>query len=226
MKPRLLFALACLTAALGRLLTPSAQAQKNDWLIVPGQRVGPISATTTRAQLDELFGTDKVHDGTFTGGDVPEAATIVLGEDPGAGLAVTWDRERPATIRICFASPTGPCKWRTSSGIRIGLPMRELERLNGKSFQLAGFASTGEGTVTSWRHGELEPDPAACGHLDVKLTPLAKLEDRPLSKSESDLIKQLGSDKAYSSTFLPLVELNPIVSVLEFRFTGNGCKAQ
>lgn len=225
MKPRLLSALSCLTA-LGWLLASSAQGQKNDWLIVPGQRVGPISATTTRAQLDELFGSDKVHDGTLAGGDVPEAATIVLGEDPGAALAVTWDRERPATIRICFASPTGPCKWRTSSGIRIGLPLRELERLNGKSFQLAGFASAGEGTVTSWRHGELEPDPAACGQLEVKLTPLAKLEDRPLSKSESDLIKQLGGDKAYSSSYLPLLELNPIVSALEFRFAGNGCNAR
>jgi len=208
------------------LLPPFAHAQANDWLIVPGQRVGPISAATTRAQLDDLFGRENVHDGSFAGPDVPEAATIVLGEDPSAGLAVTWDRERPATIRICFGSPAGPCKWRTASGIRIGLPIRELEKLNGKSFQLTGYGSLGAGVVTSWRHGQLEEDPSACGHLEVRLTPSAKVEERPLSKQENDLLKQIEGAKPYSSNYIPLLELDPIVSALEFRFIGAACGAK
>jgi hypothetical protein len=212
-----------LTIGLFLGLAVSAFAQKNDWLIVPGQRVGPITAATSRADLDTLFGKENVHDGSFEGGEIPEAATVVLADDPSATLAVTWDRERPATIHICFLTQTGPCKWRTASGIRIGLPLMELNRLNEKSFQVSGYGAEREVVVTSWRHGQLEENPAACGHLMVRLSPAALVEDKPLSKNEASLMKQLRSDKPYSSNFLPLLELNPIVTALEFQFSGAGC---
>jgi hypothetical protein len=212
--------------AMAALFAGTAAAQKNDWLIVPGQRVGPITAATTRADLDTLFGKDNVRDGSLHGSEVPEAATIVLGNDTSASLAVTWDRERPSTIHICFGTQTGPCRWRTASGVRIGLPLRELEKINGKSFQLSGYGSEDEGSVTSWRHGMLEEDPTVCGHLVVRLTPEAELDGRPLSKEESGLLKQLQGEKPFSSSYLPLVELNPIVSALELQFTGTGCGAK
>jgi len=204
------------------LLAAPMAAQKNDWLIVPGQRVGPITAAATRAELDALFGTEYVHDGSFEGGEVPEAATVIYPGDSSAALAVTWDRERPAAIHICFRTQTGPCRWRTASGIRIGLPIRELEKLNGKGFQAGGFAQD-RGQVVSWRKGALEEDPAACGHLVVRLSPAAEAEGRELSKGEADLVKQLQGDKPYGSSSLPLLELNTIVSGLEMQFTGAGC---
>lgn len=204
------------------LLAAPAAAQKNDWLIVPGQRVGSITATTTRAELDELFGKENVHDGSFEGGEVPEAATVIYPGDSSAALAITWDRERPATIHICFSTQTGPCRWRTASGIRIGLPIRELGKLNGKGFQAGGFAQD-RGQVVSWRKGALEEDPAGCGHLVVRLSPAGEAEGRELSKGESDLVKQLQGEKPYASSYLPLLELNTIVSALEMQFTGTGC---
>jgi hypothetical protein len=209
--------------ALGLLLVGSAAAQKNDWLIVPGRRVGPITAATTRADLDSLFGKENVSDGGGDSSEVPEAATIIFGSDTSAALAVTWDKERPSTIHICFATQTGPCRWHTASGIRVGLPMEELQKINGKPFQLTGYGVDEPGTVTSWRHGMLEEDPGACGHLVVRLAPAAQLAGRPLSKEESSLFKQLQGDKPCSSSFLPLLELNPAVSALEFQFIGPGC---
>jgi|SRR5580700_429110 hypothetical protein len=205
------------------LLVGSATAQKIDWLIVPGQRVGPITAATTRADLDTLFGKENVRDGGFENSDLPEAATVVLGNDTSAALAITWDKEHASNIHICFGTQTGPCRWRTASGIRIGLPLAELQKLNEKSFQVAGFGSEGEGTVVSWRHGMLEEDPSACGHLVVRLTPAFELDGRPLTKEESNLLKQLQGDKPLSSNYLPVLELNPIVSGLELQFTGTGC---
>jgi hypothetical protein len=205
------------------LLVGSAAAQRADWLIVPGQRVGPITASTTRADLDALFGKENVRDGGFENSDLPEAATVVLGSDTSAALAVTWDKEHASTIHICFGTQTGPCRWRTASGIRIGLPLAELQKLNEKSFQVAGFRSEGEGTVVSWRHGMLEEDPSACGHLVVRLTPAFELDARPLTKEESNLLKQLQGDRPLSSNYLPVLELNPIVSGLELQFTGPGC---
>ena len=204
------------------LLSAAATAQKIDWLVVPGQRVGPITAMTTRADLDALFGKENVRDGSYQGGDAPEAATVIFGSEPGTALAVTWDRERPAAIHVCFATQTGPCRWRTASGIRIGLPIRELNRLNGKAFQVAGFGEE-RGQVVSWRKGALEEDPAACGHLVVRFLPLAQVEGRDLTKDEASDLKVLQGDKPFSSTYLTVLELNPIVSGLTLEFAGPAC---
>lgn len=221
---------AALTAAvlLGLMLaSPSvAHAQKNDWLIVPGQRVGPITAAMTHADLDSLFGKDNVRDQDINIGDLQVAATAVYGNDPSAALAVTWDKERPSTIYICFGAQAGPCKWRTATGVRIGLPWRELEKLNGKSFEWTGDGADGQGTVTSWRHGMLEDDPAACGHLELRLTPSAILENRALSKHQSSLLKQVVVGKPYSSGNSLMYELDPVVSALEFQFIGQGCASK
>lgn len=205
------------------LASPSvARAQKNDWLIVPGQRVGPITAATTRAELDTLFGKENVHDGSFEGGDVPEAATVVWGGDSSTALAITWDRERPAAIHVCVGTQTGPCRWRTASGIRIGMPIRELEKVNGKSFQIAGLG-IGQGKVVSWRKGALEIDTAVCGQLIVGIAPLAGAEGRPLSKNETSSLKQLQRDKPVSSSWLASMDLDPVVSGLTLEFSGPGC---
>ena len=212
--------------ALGALLVGSASAQKNDWLIVPGQRVGPITAATTRADLDTLFGKDNVRDSSLDISEGPEAATVIFGNDSSAALAVTWDKERPSEIHICFATQTGPCRWRTASGIRIGLPLVELQKLNGKAFLFAGFGFDGQGAVTSWRHGALEEDPAACGHLLVRLTPAGEVEGRTMSKQEAGLMKQLQGDKQYSSGSVAALDLNLLVSALELRFIGPGCASK
>jgi hypothetical protein len=101
--------------------------------------------------------------------------------------------------------------------------MQELQKLNEKAFQLSGYGSDGGGAVTSWRHGALEEDPAACGHLVVRLTPAAELAGRNMSKEEQSLYKQLQGDKPYSSNYISLLELNPMVSALEMQFVGSGC---
>jgi hypothetical protein len=212
--------------ALGALLVGSAAAQKNDWLIVPGQRVGPITASTTRAALNSLFGKENVEDRSLDVNEGPEAATVVFGNDTSGALAITWDKEHPSTIHICFGTQTGPCRWRAASGIRIGLPLMELQKLNGKSFQVAGYGFDGQGAVTSWRHGTLEEDPAACGHLVVRLSPAAQVEGRSMSKQESSSLKQLQGDKPYSSSSMSLLELDPVVSTLELEFTGAGCASK
>jgi len=204
------------------LVTASAAAE-NDWLIVPGQRVGPITAKTTRSELDEMFGKENVQDGSYQGEDL-EAATIVYGNDQSAALAVTWDSEHVSRVHICFRTQTGPCRWRTASGIRIGLPIRELQKLNGKSFQVAGYGFDGQGSVMSWRNGALEADPSACGQLLVRLLPAAEIEGREMSKEEASDLKMLQGDKKFSSSTVPLLELNPAVAALTMSFIGPGCK--
>jgi hypothetical protein len=43
----------------------------NDWLIVPGLRIGPITAKTTHADLIRLFGQENVSEGSGNVADIP-----------------------------------------------------------------------------------------------------------------------------------------------------------
>ena len=212
-----------LMAVLLLLVACAAAQQKNDWLIVPGQRVGPVTAATTRAELDTLFGKENVRDGSYEGGDAPEAATVVFGNDSSASLAVTWSNERVSAVYVCPQTKTGPCRWRTASGIRIGLAIRELERLNGKGFQMGGYGFNSGGAVKNWRKGALEQDPLACGQLVVRLTPLAEIEGSPMSKEQTNNFKLLSGDKLFQSSYVATLGLEVIVSDLTMEFTGPGC---
>jgi hypothetical protein len=164
-----------------------------------------------------------VRDGSYEGGDAPEAATVIMGSDSSASLAVTWSNERVSAVYVCSQTKTGPCRWRTASGIRIGLPIRELERLNGKGFQMAGYGFNGGGAVTSWRKGALEQDETACGRLVVQLMPLPEIEGRPMSKDEASNLKLLQGDKKFSSSYVASLGLDPIVSGMTLEFTGTSC---
>lgn len=75
-------------------------------LRLAGNASSGITATTTRAELNALFAHENVHDGQFEGGEVPEAATLAYESDSSAALAITWDRERPAAIHVCFPMET------------------------------------------------------------------------------------------------------------------------
>jgi hypothetical protein len=81
MKPKLPFALVVLCAV-------SALAQQNDWLIVPGKRLGPITSDVTRADLDRLFDKASVKDKPVDSGEGPELATVVFPKMPAAGIAI------------------------------------------------------------------------------------------------------------------------------------------
>ncbi len=103
------------------------------------------------------------------------------------------------------------------------MPIRELDRINGKAFQFTRETGDADFTVVSWRHGQLEQESSPCGDLKVHLAPVGKLESGASSKPESDLLKQISIGKTYSSNYIPVLELNPIVSELELTFSGAGC---
>jgi hypothetical protein len=53
-------------------------AEQNDWTIVPGQRLGPITAKTTRQDLDRLFGRSNINDRDVDVEEGPEPVTVCL----------------------------------------------------------------------------------------------------------------------------------------------------
>ncbi len=137
------------------LFAAFAPADQNDWLIVPGKRLGPITPDTTRADLDRFFGKANVQDQPVDSGEGPEPATVVFPKMPKAALAIFWQDNRMDRVMICYQYEVGPCKWHTESGVSLGTDLQQLETLNGRAFQIEAWGYDLGGNISSWRGGKL-----------------------------------------------------------------------
>jgi hypothetical protein len=152
------------------VLAALAVAQQNDWLIVPGQRIGPITANTGRADLERMFGKANIRDQNvdYGEGDI-RPGTMVYPGKPTALLTIFWpserinnrlvqNRSRIGTITICNALyyETPACKWHTAEGVTLGTSLEKLESLNGRPFQIIVWRfGEGGGLLFSWQGGRL-----------------------------------------------------------------------
>ncbi|HSC65875.1 MAG TPA: hypothetical protein VLD35_19705 [Caldimonas sp.] len=134
----------------------AARAVAADWVIVPGERVGPIDAGASEAKLVELFGAANVKRVSFEvepGEAVP--ATTVFADDSTRRAVVLWRdpqaRTSPETVLIRGERSV----WRTDKGITLGTPLATLRRLNGKALTLTGFGPDLGGTVLDCNGGRL-----------------------------------------------------------------------
>ncbi len=141
------------------LVMGMAWASQNDWLIVPGKRVGPISATTSRADLERLFGKENLRDEKVylvEGQTAP--GTLVYPKDPKRRLAVVW--KDPGKKKIELIKLTGSVsEWRSVDGITLGTRLTKLEQMNGKPITFLGFGWDYGGNVTNWNEGTLDKKP-------------------------------------------------------------------
>ena len=202
-------------------LLPLATAQ--DWTIVPGERVGPITAATVRADLDRDFPKGAVEDDQIELDEgMLEPATLVFRKDPSQALAVAWKDGHPKEVFICFGRRRGPCHWETRSGIRMGTRLTELERMNGRGFTIAGFGFNYGGNVLAWDGGKLakfdcgakliltlDGDRVRGGAYTVDLT--------------SEERHSISGDRPISSSAPAMRKLNPGVVGLLMRFTSEPC---
>ena len=134
----------------------AARSVAADWVIVPGERVGPIDAGTSEARLVELFGAANVTRMSFElepGETVP--ATTLFANDSTRRAIVLWrdpeTRASPETVLIRGERTL----WRTDKGITLGTPLATLRRLNGKPLTLTGFGPNLGGTVLDCNGGSL-----------------------------------------------------------------------
>lgn len=124
--------------------TVAQSVNLRDTLIIPGERVGPVMANTTRRDLTRLFGESRLRDKTIPG---PEgigqfAATEVnLGRE--RSFTVVWSNSARTQIGTVRNFGTA---WKTREGIGIGTSLAELRRIFGE-FQLYGLGWDYGGTV-------------------------------------------------------------------------------
>jgi len=123
---------------------------------------GPFGRNASHADLVKAFGDRNVVYQDIDGAEGETIkASVLYPNDAKAKLEIIWGDEkarRRPTIRA-----RGQSAWASANGIRIGIAIADVEKMNGKPFTLAGFDWDYGGRVQDWQGGELaKPLPGGC----------------------------------------------------------------
>ena len=190
-------------------------ALATDWLIVPGERFGPIQANSAESDLVQLFGADNVQPSASidVGEGMTEPGTVIFPNDPSKTAVIFWTdstRAAPAVVRVRSVGT----RWKTDKGITIGTSLRALQKINGRPFVISGFGWDYGGTVVDWRGGRLsgrDPSQIATTRLTIRL-------GVDSSRQEMPAYKHVIGDKDFSSANDAMQTLNPNVYELQYVF--------
>jgi hypothetical protein len=177
--------------------------------VVPAGSISALREITSEAALRQRFGADAVTQARIELGEGETTpGTVLFAGDSMRRAEIIWadtvSRSRPARV-ILRGSRS---QWDVSPGISLGTSLRELERINGRPFTLAGFGWDYAGVVTAWNGGAL--DSALAG---IKLY----LDPGP-SQYESAPYSQVLGDRDYSSSLPPMQQLDPRVAQIFIDF--------
>jgi hypothetical protein len=139
-------------------------------------------------------------------------ATVLFPADRRRRLEIVWKdsvaQRRPRFVYLAV----GPTQWRTADGITVGTSLRQLERLNGRPFRLAGFGFDGSGIVGSWNGGRLATAASASCQRRVFVGALTAAAE------ESKPYRMVRGDHEFWSSNPAMQKLNPRVSLLRLEY--------
>ncbi|MBI3701995.1 MAG: hypothetical protein HY242_16320 [Afipia sp.] len=109
---------------------------------------GPFAKDTSQAKLEAAFGAKNVaFKDVETPGNVMVKATVIFDNDPTKRAVFFWGDNKGRT-KLTSILVEAPAIWSGPGGIRNGLPLKELEKLNGGSFSMVAFGGTKSGLVS------------------------------------------------------------------------------
>lgn len=150
---------------------------------------GPFARQANLAAVEKAFGAANVRRGDiYVGEGASETGTLVFADDPKRRIEILWHdsgrARRPSLIRVGDGSD-----WRVvapgGQTITVGMPLADVEKLNGKPFTLSGFNWDYGGYVTDWKKGKLTSLPSGC-HLGIRFEPDSKASDKAQDKASGD----------------------------------------
>lgn len=179
----------------------------NDYTIVPGERVGLITADkSSREEVLASYGDSARVDTIYLGEGIAEEGVVIFPDNSRNRMEIYWDPAidpvRPALIRIRGAGGTD---WKTVNGISIGSSIEEVEQINGRPFDLYGFGWDFGGLVTDWKGGTLENGLGLRFELQSGQAIPDDILGATIISSENEAMRQL----------------QPVVTVIELNFPRN-----
>jgi hypothetical protein len=123
---------------------------------------GHFAKDTSHDKLTAAFGPNNVEWDDVNGpGGSKLKATVLFPGDPRRRLEVLWLKPDTRTDMQVIAI-NGQSTWVAPKGLKLGMPLATVEKLNGKPFRLSGFDKDSGGTVQSWDDGALAELPGGC----------------------------------------------------------------
>jgi hypothetical protein len=162
---------------------------------------GPFAQDSGMLELAMIFGSGNM---IFTHENVQGSevgVTVLYPKDPRRRLEVWWSN--PNRTGLYLIDIAGKSVWTGPDGLRLGLTLPELEKLNRKPFKLKGFDKDGIATATDWAGGTLAAFPGGC-KVSVSLHADAK--------ASKDAIGAISADQEFSSADSVFHAVKPTVS--------------
>jgi hypothetical protein len=114
---------------------------------------GMLALAVTYDSRNMIFTHEKVQ-GTEVG------VTVMFPKDPKRRLEVWWQNANRTGLYLIDIA--GKSIWVAPKGLRLGLTLEQVEKLNRKPFKLKGFDADGVAAVADWDGGELASLPGGC----------------------------------------------------------------
>ena len=183
------------------------------WEIIPGQRIGLVNVTEGEIDLQMGYGGQNVRQTVVHLGEGETASgTVVFPNDSTQRVEVLWHDSEHRRYPAAAILNGDKSLWQLPQGISLGTTLHDLERQNGRPFQLAGFGWDYAGAVLSWNGGALD----SIFGMDTRLFL------RPPAGANGDLVEQAMGDRPFSSSSHPMRAINPKVYRIRVEFPPPG----
>lgn len=155
-----------------------------DSTIVPGVRVGPIEKGTTLFGLKTIYGGGKVKAAKIDGaeGEVLDGARLFEGTDKELEILFNPDGDEKEIwdIRIIGKG------WKFDNGLKLGMSVAEVEKINGKPYTVLGFGWD-YGGYANFEGGKLEGKVSVRFDVEPQAVADSISGDRPIPSTDKTL---------------------------------------
>jgi hypothetical protein len=163
---------------------------------------GAFARDSHHLKLTMTYDRKNVDFGEVDAGPGKSMASIIYPNDPKRRLEVWWsDVDKRKDLYLIAIN--GSSIWTGPDGLRLGLSLADLEKLNRKPFKLRGFDKNKTATVSDWDRGALAAFPGGC-----KAGVILRAE----GKVPPEVLAALTADTEFSSADSALRTVRPSVT--------------
>ncbi|MBN8480645.1 MAG: hypothetical protein J0L88_03535 [Xanthomonadales bacterium] len=128
---------------------------------------GTWSELATRADFEARFGAANVRLVEARDGDAVSRSLVLFADDPRRRATVRFHDDRALALLAAIEVRDADSLWRGKHGVRVGMTLAEVRRINGKPFHLSGFDAEKRARARDQWSPALDDADDRLGALDV-----------------------------------------------------------
>jgi hypothetical protein len=153
-----------LLAALAGCAAPSTAPVSSPPAALALLCASPFTANATKTSLIDAFGAANVTDQIVPGPEGQDMkATVLFANDPHRRVEIAWGDGDAEAYPADIAIQGEESDWTGPHGLKLGMSLETVEKINGGAFTLSGFGWDYGGFATDWKGGALARDGQGCG---------------------------------------------------------------